>query len=41
MVEINKKTDLRVVLKSLERLKHRKIMSLTFEIEAQVVPKVD
>jgi plasmid replication initiation protein len=35
--EINKKTDLRIALESLERSSHRRVTSLTFKIKAQAV----
>jgi hypothetical protein len=37
--EINKKTDLNVVLESLERSSHRHVTTLTFAIRTQAVPK--
>jgi hypothetical protein len=33
--EINRKTDLNIVLDSLERSKHRQVTSVTFAIEEQ------
>lgn len=41
MVEIAKKTDLKIAIKSLERSKHRRVTSVTFVIEEQGVPKGD
>ena len=37
--EINKKTDLRIKLSSIERSKHRRVAALTFAIKTQAVPK--
>ena len=41
IAEINRKTDLNIVLDSLERAAHRRVTSLTFVIKAQAVPDVD
>jgi hypothetical protein len=41
IVEISKKTDLKIAIKSLERSKHRRVTSVTFAIEEQAVPKAD
>jgi plasmid replication initiation protein len=41
IAEINKKTDLKIAIESLERSKHRKVTSLTFVIKAQPVPDGD
>jgi plasmid replication initiation protein len=38
VLEINKKTDLRIAIKSLERSKHRRVTSGTFAIQEQAVP---
>jgi plasmid replication initiation protein len=38
VLEINKKTDLRIAIKSLERSKHRRVTSVTFAIQEQAVP---
>jgi plasmid replication initiation protein len=38
MTEINKKTDLKISVESLERAKHRRVTSVTFSIEEQEVP---
>ena len=38
ILEINKKTDLKIVLVSLERSKHRRVTAVTFSIEEQPVP---
>lgn len=35
VVEITKKTDLKILVKSLERSKHRRVTSVTFAIEGQ------
>jgi plasmid replication initiation protein len=35
--EINKKTDLKIAIESLERSSHRRVMMLTFAIKAQAV----
>ena len=37
VVEITKKTDLKISIKSLERSKHRRVTSVTFAIEEQGV----
>ena len=39
ILEINKKTDLRIKLNSIERSKHRRVVALTFAIKAQAIPK--
>ena len=39
VVEITKKTDLKISIKSLERAKHRRVTSVVFAIEEQAVPK--
>jgi hypothetical protein len=39
ILEINKKTDLRIKLSSIERSKHRRVVALTFAIKTQPVPK--
>jgi Initiator Replication protein len=39
IAEINKKTDLNVVIESLGRSKHRRVTSVTFAIKEQAVPK--
>jgi hypothetical protein len=36
-VEINKKTDLRIKLSSIERSKHRPVVALTFAIKTQAI----
>jgi plasmid replication initiation protein len=41
ILEINKKTDLKISIKSLERSKHRRVTSVTFAIEEQEVPQAD
>jgi plasmid replication initiation protein len=41
IVEITKKTDLRIELESLERSKHRRITFVTFSIQEQAVPDGD
>jgi hypothetical protein len=38
MVEIIKKTDLKIAIESLERSKHRRVTSVTFAIKEQKVP---
>jgi plasmid replication initiation protein len=38
MVEINRKTDLKISLEELGRSRHRRITTLTFEIKAQPIP---
>jgi hypothetical protein len=38
-MEINKKTDLRIKLQSIERSKHRRVVALTFAIKIQPAPK--
>jgi plasmid replication initiation protein len=38
ILETNKKTDLKISIKSLERSKHRRVTSVTFAIEEQAVP---
>jgi plasmid replication initiation protein len=37
ILEINKKTDLRIEVESLERSKHRRVTSVTFSIQEQAV----
>jgi plasmid replication initiation protein len=39
IAEINKKTDLEIKLKSIERSKYRRVVALTFAIKAQAIPK--
>jgi plasmid replication initiation protein len=39
IAEINKKTDLRIKLSSMERSKHRRVTGLTFAIKTQVIMK--
>jgi plasmid replication initiation protein len=39
ILEINKKTDLRIKLNSIERSKHRRVVALNFAIKTQDVPK--
>jgi plasmid replication initiation protein len=39
ILEINKKTDLRIKLSSIERSKHRRVVALNFSIKTQAVPK--
>jgi plasmid replication initiation protein len=39
IAEINKKTDLKINLASLERSKHRRVVALNFTIQAQAIPK--
>ena len=39
IAEINKKTDLGIKLKSIERSKYRRVVALTFAIKAQAIPK--
>jgi ATP-dependent DNA ligase len=39
IAEINKKTDLRIKLSSIERSKHRRVVALIFSIKAQAIPK--
>ena len=34
---INKKTDLKIAIESIERAKHRRVTAMTFVIEAQAV----
>jgi Initiator Replication protein len=41
IAEINRKTDLNIVLDSLERAEHRRVTSLTFAIKEQAVPDAD
>jgi Initiator Replication protein len=41
IAEINKKTDLNIVLESLERSAHRQVTTLTFAIKTQAVPNGD
>ena len=39
ILEINKKTDLKIAIESLERSKHRRVTSVTFSIKEQAVPE--
>jgi plasmid replication initiation protein len=39
MLEVNRKTDLKIKLASIERSKHRRVVALNFAIKAQSVPK--
>jgi hypothetical protein len=39
IAEINKKSDLNIELKSLEREKHRRVTNLVFAIKTQAIPK--
>src|ERR1700730_13831363 len=39
IAEIDKKTDLRIKLASIERSKHRRVVALKFSIKTQAVPK--
>jgi hypothetical protein len=39
ILEINKKTDLKIKLGSIERSKHRRVVALNFSIKTQAVPK--
>jgi plasmid replication initiation protein len=41
IAEINKKTDLNIVLESLERSAHRRVTTLTFAIKTQAIPNGD
>jgi plasmid replication initiation protein len=41
ILEMNKKTDLKIVIVSLERSKHRRVTAVTFSIEEQKMPDVD
>ena len=41
MSQINRKTDLNIVLDSLGRSKHRRVVSVTFAIKEKAVPKGD
>lgn len=41
MTEINRKTDLKISLEELGRSRHRRITTLTFEIQAQPIPNGD
>jgi Initiator Replication protein len=41
IAEINRKTDLKIELQSLEQAKHRRVTSVTFAIEEQAVPDGD
>jgi plasmid replication initiation protein len=41
IAQINKKTDLNIVLESLERALHRRVTTLTFAIRAQATPNSD
>jgi plasmid replication initiation protein len=38
ILEINRKTDIKIEVKSLERSKHRRVTSVTFSIQEQAVP---
>jgi plasmid replication initiation protein len=38
ITEMNRKTDLKIELQSLERAKHRRVTTVTFVIEEQAVP---
>jgi hypothetical protein len=39
MMEITKKTDLKIAIQSLERAKHRRVTAVIFAIKEQTVPK--
>ena len=39
IAEINKKTDLKIKLASMERSKHRRVAALNFTIKTQAIPK--
>jgi plasmid replication initiation protein len=39
IAEINKKTDLKIKLASIERSKHRRVAALNFTIKTQAIPK--
>jgi plasmid replication initiation protein len=39
VVEISKKTDLKIAIESLERSKHRRVRTVTFAIKEQAVPE--
>ena len=39
IAEINRKTDLKIAIQSIEQAKHRRLTSVTFGIEEQAVPK--
>ena len=39
ILAVNNKTDLKIVIESLERSKHRRVTAVTFSIEEQAVPK--
>jgi plasmid replication initiation protein len=39
ILEVNRKTDLKIKLASIERSKHRRVVALNFAIKAQFVPK--
>jgi plasmid replication initiation protein len=41
ILQINKKTDLKIEIESLERSKHRRVTAVTFVIEEQGMPDVD
>jgi plasmid replication initiation protein len=41
ILEINRKTDIKIEVKSLERSKHRRVTSVTFSIQEQAVPDGD
>jgi hypothetical protein len=39
ILEVNTKTDLKIKLASIERLKHRRVVALNFTIKPQPIPK--
>jgi hypothetical protein len=39
ILQINKMTDLKIEIESIEQAKHRRVTSVTFGIEEQAVPK--
>jgi hypothetical protein len=39
ITQINKKTDLRIKLASIERSRHRRVVALSFTIKTQPIPK--
>jgi Initiator Replication protein len=41
ILEVNAKTDLKIKLASIERLKHRRVVALNFMIKTQPIPKVN
>jgi hypothetical protein len=41
IAEINRKTDLKIALDSLEQSKYRRVMALTFAIQPQTIPNGD